>query len=147
MSDTTQEAVAWGEQALAEIASVKPRFIQKHEWQLTTREEQDKVILLVRMRHKRHPERIHVLKLLYGPGFPRERPRESFVDPNNYENEGLQFWIDDGNNAFKRNHNPAVICLEGTWGFHHVLHKERNPLVASLNKFLLEAQQCFDNTP
>lgn len=147
MSDTATEALMWRKQALAEIASVKPRFIKKHEWQLTTDQEPDKVVLFIRMRHKNHPERVHVLKLTYGAGFPNERPRESFVDPNNYDNEGLEFWIDDGNHAFKRTHNPPSICLEGTYGFHHVLHKDRNPLVASLNKFLLEAQQCFDKTP
>lgn len=137
----------WRESALNEIASVKPRFIERNEWDLTIRQEQNTVTLLVKMRHKRHKDRVRVLKLTYGPGFPRERPRESFVDPSNYDNEGLEFWIDDRDHAFKRNHNPPAICLEGTWGFHSVLHKDRDPLRASLNKLLLEVQQCFDNTP
>ena len=147
MNVQTKEVVEWREQALAEIASVKPQFTRRHEWQLETRLEQDKIILFVRMRHNRHTDRIRVLKLTYGPGFPRERPRESFVDPSAYNNEGLEHWIDDNNHAFKPNHNPPVICLEGTWGFHQVLHKERDPFRASLNKLLLEVQQCFNNTP
>lgn len=138
---------SWREQALAEITSLKPRFVERHEWQLTTRQQQDSVVLFVRMRHKHHVERVHVLKLTYGPGFPRKRPRESFVDPDNYDCEGLKFWINDHDHAFKRNHNPPAICLEGTWGFHSVLHKDRDPLRSSLNKLLLEVQQCFDNTP
>lgn len=137
----------WRALALAEIASVKEHFIRRNEWQLTTIEEPDRIMLFVRLRHKAHPERIRVLKLVYGTGFPRVRPREGFVDPNNFQNEGLEFWIDDNEQAFKRNHNPAAICLEGTWGFHHVLHQDRDPMRASLNKLLLEIQQCFDKTP
>lgn len=147
MDTQATEAIEWCEQARLEIASVKPHFIRRHKWQLTTREEQDKIILFVRLQHKYHTDRIRVLKLTYGPGFPRERPRESFVDPNDYDSEGLEYWIDDNNRAFKSNHNPPVICLEGTWGFHQVLHKERDPFRASLNKLLLEVQQCFNNTP
>lgn len=137
----------WQRQALAEIASIKQRFIEKHGWQLKVAEDAECITLYVRLHHRRHPERIRMLRLDYGPGFPGERPREGFVNPDDLEQEGIEYWIDDGNGAFKPQHNPPVICLEGTWGFHHVLHRDRDPRRASLNKLLLEIQQCFDKTP
>ncbi len=143
------EIPAWKKQAQAEIASVKEHFINLHGWVITSEEALERITLFVRLRHTNHPERIRVLKLEYGPEFPQVRPREGFVDPNDYQKDGLEFWIDDSQQkqAFKREHNPPVICLEGTWGFHSVLHKERDPMRASLNKLLLEIQQCFDLTP
>jgi hypothetical protein len=137
----------WKEKALQEIASVKQHFIHKHGWQLKTVDGDDHITLYVRLTHRNHPERIRMLRLVYGPGFPTERPREGFIDPENPDQEGIEFWIDDGERAFKRGHNPPVICLEGTWGFHQVLHRERDPLRANLNKLLLEIQSCFDQTP
>jgi hypothetical protein len=134
----------WQKAALAEIASLKPRFIENHGWQLKVVEGAGRVTLYVRLRHKNDPERVRMLRLAYGPGFPGERPREGFVNPNDLEQEGPEYWIHDGNGAFRLDHNPAVICLEGTWGFHHVLHRDRDPRHASLNKLLLEIQQCFD---
>jgi hypothetical protein len=141
------ENLEWQRTALAEIASVKPRFIEKHGWQLRVVEDTDRVTLYVRLRHKHHRERVRMLRLVYGPGFPGERPREGFVNPEDPDQEGLEFWIDDGEGAFKLKHNPPVICLEGTWGFHHELHRDRDPRRSSLNKLLLETQQCLDKTP
>ncbi|MCI0590814.1 MAG: hypothetical protein L0Y67_04300 [Gammaproteobacteria bacterium] len=137
----------WHAKALAEIASIKQHFIEKYGWQIKVVENTDLITLYMRLQHIRHPERVHMLRLAYGPGFPEERPREGFVNPNDLEQEGLEYWIDDSEGAFKLKHNPAVICLEGTWGFHHVLHRDRDPRHASLNKLLLEIQQCFDRTP
>lgn len=146
MSQTIDQS-EWKRLALAEVASVKEHFCEKYEWELRTVETNTTVTLFVRLRHKKHPDRIRVLKLTYGPGFPQQRPRESFVNPDNFEQEGVEFWIDDGNRAFKVTHNPPVICLEGTWGFHHKLHRERDPLKANLNKLLVEIQKCYDKTP
>lgn len=143
-----EEATAkrWKEKALQEIAMIKPRFVQRCGWQLETVIEEDRVILYVRLQHRHHPARVRVLRLTYGPSFPDERPREAFVDPENPDQEGIEFWIDDGERAFKQNHNPPVICLEGTWGFHHRLHKDRDPSQANINRLLLEIQTCFDRT-
>lgn len=147
MVDQDDISDRWKERAIDEIASVKLQFIKRHEWQLQTIVDKSQVVLYVRLRHKSHPERIRIFRLVYGPGFPQERPREGFVDPENWDREGTEFWIDDGEQAFKRTHNPPVICLEGTWGFHQVLHRERDPLRANLNKLLLEVQACFNRTP
>lgn len=136
----------WRQTALAEIASIKPRFIEKHGWQITVVADESRVTLFVRLRHVRDPKRVRMLRLVYGPGFPAERPREGFVNPDDLEQEGLEFWINDGEGALKLQRTVPVICLEGTWGFHHVLHRDRDPRRASLNKLLLEIQECYDKT-
>lgn len=146
MGEQDSDSKHWRDLALAEISSVKDYFKRKHNWQLTVVEESEQIKLYVRFQHKRHCDRVRVLRLVYGPGFPRERPREDFVDPNNFAKVGQEFWIDDGDRAFKLTNEPPAICLEGTWGFHQVLHRERDPLRANLNKLLLEIQQCFDET-
>lgn len=138
--------MGWREEALKEIKSIKPYWIRKYRWNPQVVVLEDKVVLYLRFTHSHLSNRQKILRLEYGPNFPAERPREGFVNPHKWDEEGLEYWINDGGRAFKRDHNPPVICLEGTWGFHQVLHRERDPLQANLNKLLLEIQQCFDIT-
>lgn len=145
MSD--EEIPGWKSAAKTEIGSIKGHFAQKHGWKISIREEPDYIYLFVEFRHARKPDNRKVFRLAYSPSFPTERPRENFVNPENFDQEGPQFWIDDGQSAFKSQHNPPVICLEGTWGFHHNLHRDRPPERAVLTKLLLEIQACYDKTP
>jgi len=135
----------WREQALKEIESIKQHFITKYGWGVSRVDESARTLLYVRFINKTQTQPIEkVLRLAYEEGFPNQRPREGFVNPTDLSQEGLEFWMDDGQQAFKSTHNPPVICLEGTWGFHHILHKERDPHKANINKLLLEVQKCFE---
>ena len=138
------DTLDWKVAARAEIESIKDHFAKKHGWRIFVREEPECILLFVEFRHAFKPENRKVLCLSYGPHYPSERPRESFVNPDNFNEEGSQFWIDDGQKAFKSRQNPPVICLEGTWGFHHKLHRDRPPEKAILTKLLLEIQTCFN---
>lgn len=140
------QAPIWRELAWNEINSIKPYLIKKYAWEITVKEEENQIFLYVRMRHAQNCENVKVLRLEYGSKFPNERPRENFVNPSNLDEAGIQYWIKDNEQAFKTRRNPPVICLPGTWGFHHDLHKERDPLQANLNRLLRDVQICFNKT-
>jgi hypothetical protein len=142
----TDEPLNWRERTLAEITSVKPHFVRKHQWELTTSELAEAIILYVRFRHTKQADRVKVLRLVYGAKFPLERPQEGFVNPEDYKQEGLEFWINDNQGAFKTKNVPPAICLVGTYGFHHVLHKDRSPLQVNLTTLLAEIQAQYDKT-
>lgn len=137
----------WKSAAKAEIASIKKHFAEKHDWQISFEEGSDQLHLYVVFRHASRTDYKKVLRLTYMAEFPTVRPREAFVNPENYGQEGPEFWIDDQQKAFKSQQQPPVICLEGTWGFHHKLHRDRPVEKAVLTKLLLEIQACFNRTP
>lgn len=137
--------ITWKDLAWKEIHDIKPFFLEKYGWEVKTDEDGDQIRLYVRMPHPSKDE-LKVLLLTYDAGFPQKRPREDFANPENYDETGTQFWINDGQHAFKSNHNPPVICLQGTWGFHHVLHKEKDAMKANLNLLLRDVQLCYNKT-
>lgn len=136
----------WQDLARGEINSIKQHFVQKYGWEIQAKDADDCIHLFVRMQHSRDSGNIKVLRLTYGPKFPNERPREEFVNPDNYEESGLEYWIEDNTHAFKTNRNPPAICLQGTWGFHHSLHRDRDPLQANINQLLRDVQLCLNKT-
>lgn len=139
-----EQVLTWQQLAWNEIKSIKPYLIKKYAWEISVSEEGDQIFLYVRMNHVQHCKNVKVLRLGYGPNFPGERPREDFVNPSNFGEAGIQYWINDNEQAFKTSRNPPVICLPGTWGFHHDLHKERDPLQVNLNRLLRDVQICFN---
>ena len=142
----SESEITWRELVRKEIKSIKPYLIEKYAWGITFKEEENHIFLYVRMRHGQHHEKVKVLRLVYGPKFPKERPREDFVNPDNFDEDGIQYWINDQQQAFKTDRVPPVICLQGTWGFHHDLHKEKDPLQANLNRLLRDVQICFNKS-
>ena len=82
----------WRELVHSEINSIKQYFIQKYGWVLQTKEGNDFVHLFVRMHHAGDVNKVKVLRLTYGSKFPNERPREDFVNPDDYQEAGLAFW-------------------------------------------------------
>lgn len=142
----TEQAITWRELAWTEIRSIKSYLIEKYAWEITFNEDENRIFLYVRMQHQKDAKNVKVLRLEYGPNFPNERPRENFANPSNFDEIGTQYWIRDNEQAFKAGRNPPVICLPGTWGFHHDLHKERDPLQANLNQLLRDVQICFNRT-
>ena len=143
-------ADGWRERAVAEIDSIKPRWAKRYGWQpRTVISEPDEngdvphVDLLVSFTGTRTGEKRFLLRLRYGPEYETEGRREAFVNPENAEEESIQFWPQSVD-AIKATHSPPVVCLEGTWGFHRVLHKERDARVAKINKLLQEIQRCLD---
>jgi hypothetical protein len=134
----------WRKLVRKEIESIKPYLIEKYAWEITCHEAENEVLLYVRMFHRQNPENVKVLRLAYGPNFPNERPHENFVHPDDFSDSGIRYWINDGQQAFKTDRVPPVICLQGTWGFHHDLHKEKDPLQANLNRLLRDVQICLN---
>jgi hypothetical protein len=134
----------WRDRARAEIRSLKEFWIRKHGWSPLVRNGEaealegpiDLYVHLIRNR------RSFVLKLRYEQDFETAGRREAFVNPEDLDVTGIEFWPHDVN-AIKAGHTPPAICLEGTWGFHSALHKERDGRLANLNKLLLELQQCM----
>jgi len=138
------KAADWKQAAWSEIQSIKPYYIQRHGWEIKTEEDDDSIRLHVKMAHQEKGP-VKVFLLTYTSGFPEIRPREDFVNPDNYSQSGIEYWIEDNQQAFKTTHNEGpIICLQGTWGFHHVLHKDRDPLQAKINLLLKEVQLCFN---
>lgn len=132
----------WRTNALAEIRGIKPHWGQRYGWAPVVRERDGCIELFVRF-NSRKLGRTFTLRLRYQNDFETAGRREAFVDPENLDVEGLEFWPPE-KGAFKRNHNPPAICLEGTYGFHSHLHKDRDGRQANLNRLLIEIQQCLN---
>ena len=130
------------ETALQEIEGIKPAFIRSKNWKVKTRESGDKILLYVEMQSK---GRKYVLRLTCGPDMPRERPRETFVSPENWDEDGPQFWPSGG--PFRPAESGGVICIPGVWGFHEVLHRgdvNNTPEQQTVLKTLLMIQGQLD---
>src|SRR5687768_9871064 len=123
----------WRQRARSEIRGVKEFWSRRYGWSPEIRNAGPETIdrpidLYVRFSRK---DRVFVLRLRYQEDFETAGRREAFVDPEDWRLTGPQFWPHDVA-AVKATHNPPSICLEGTWGFHSVLHKERDGRVANL---------------
>lgn len=136
----------WKAEALEEIECLKPRWVARFGWAPSVRNEEEHIDLFVRVMRRRCSEDVFLLRLRYEPDYKTAGRREAFVNPDNLEEEGLEFWP-DGVRGFKRHEGkqkPPMICLEGTWGFHSNLHRDRDGRTASLNRLLMEVQGCMD---
>lgn len=130
------------EAARREIGRIKPAYVRSKGWTVATREREDAILLYVEMPHK---GRRHVLRLTCGPGMPAQRPREAFVNPDNWDEEGPQFWPSGG--PFRPSESGGVICIPGVWGFHEVLHRgdaNHPPEQQTILKTLLMTQGQLD---
>jgi len=56
----------------------------------------------------------HTVRLRCDNGYPIVAPSVTFVDPADFKVEGVQFWPDDGERAFKRQPVPPFLCIPGT---------------------------------
>lgn len=135
---------SWREAALAELAGIKPQWSSRYGWRPKVVEADNHIDLFVWLsRPCEDAEKEHfVLRLRYQADFETAGRRESFLNPEDLPTEGRQFWP-KGLPAFKESHNPPAICLEGTFGFHSVLHRDRDGRRARLNKLLMEIQKCL----
>lgn len=141
----------WREAALAEATSLKAYHVDKYGWKPEVVETAAEVIdLFVHLRGRRFPDQQYVLRLRYQPDWQAAGRREAFVDPENRDVAGREFWPPEGNGL-----NPnypwngvvtPVMCLRGVWGFHSVLHTDR-PMEKEdpgLLHFLVELQKVMD---
>lgn len=132
----------WREAALAEIDSIKSTWSERYGWQPDIRKHEDHIDLYVHFYQNGEDSETYVLRLRYLPDFQTSGRKETFVNPDDWGEEGTKFW--PSGNAFKTNRNPPAICLEGTRGFHTDLHRDRAARKASLNKLLIEIQRCLN---
>src|SRR5262245_23415676 len=120
----------WRKKSLLEIQAVKPFWAAKYKWQPSTVEHEDYVDLFVHFSYPRSSRaeqgrRELALRLRYRSDYETAGRREAFVNPRNFAEEGIQFWP-TGVRGINPSQTPPNVCLEGTWGFHSHLHKERN---------------------
>ncbi len=147
----------WREKALAEIRSIKPHWAAKYEWGPEVKEQDDRIDVYAHFTQRSKkaggssektgdspgkPKRF-VLRLRYKSDFETAGRLEAFVNPENLEEEGSQYWP-SGVSGFNPTGSPPSICLEGTWGFHSFHHRERDGRRANLNKLLMEIQKCLN---
>jgi hypothetical protein len=59
-------------------------------------------------------EKKYTIRLRCDNGYPLTAPSVTFVSSENFKAEGVQFWPDDGEQAFKRKSSPPFICIPGT---------------------------------
>ena len=133
-------ADGWRNKALAEIQGIRPHWVQKHGW--APRVEQGDEHLGLHINFTQRSGRKYLLRLRYEKDFETAGRREAFVNPDAPDREGLEFWPDG--DAFKKSENPPKICLEGVYGFHSGLHRDRDGRAAKLNKLLMEIQKCLN---
>lgn len=134
----------WREKAQAEIRGIKATWATKYGWAPEVQEQEgsDGIDLHVRFVAKKSGRQF-ALRLRYQSDFETAGRREAFVDPENVECEGSQFWP-TGVSGFNSTNSPQTICLEGTWGFHSHHHRDRDGRRANLNKLLMEIQKCLN---
>lgn len=144
-------AADWHDEALAEIRGIKPRWVEKYGWAPALEaagDDADHIDLFVRFR-RREPglpadaaPKTYLLRLRYQADFKTAGRREHFVDPADRTKAGREYWP-TGTGGFQRDRNPPTICLEGTYGFHSDLHRDRDGRRANLNRLLMEIQRCL----
>lgn len=136
----------WREAALGEIRAIKPLWAQRYGWTPRTEADNGRIDLFVHLTKKAPDARGRskfLLRLRYEPDYQTAGRREEFLDPEDPAQAGTAFWP-SGIGAFKPENNPPAICLEGTWGFHSNLHKDRDGRRANLNKLLMEIERCLN---
>jgi hypothetical protein len=148
LSEEYREVADWRDEALAEIAALKPYYVEKHAWQPGLVDSEGEVDLFVRLRGRRFPGKEYLLRLRYLPDWRQAGRREAFVDPDDREKAGPRFWPPEGNGLNPNHQHNGVltpaICLRGVWGFHSVLHADQSMDGASLLRFLVELQKVMD---
>jgi len=144
-------AEGWRAEALEEIHSIKPRWAEKYGWSPevdVADDHTDWIDLYVRFRRREGGQaadvspKTYVLRLRYHADFKTAGRREQFVDPEDRSKEGAAYWP-TGVRGFNPGASPPTICLEGTYGFHSQLHRDRGGRRANLNKLLMEIQKCL----
>lgn len=130
------------DRARAEVRGIKRFWADKYGWAHLAEEGDDYLHLFITFRRVKEPDRTYVLRLRYEKDFETAGRRETFVDPGDRGRDGKDFW--PSGQAFKVDQSPPAICLEGTYGFHSQLHKDRDGRAANLNRLLMEIQQCMD---
>jgi len=142
--------MGWREKALAEIGSIKVSWANRYSWTPEVRVAEQGIDLFVHFTWRRAnppdgepPEKTVVLRLRYQDDFETAGRREAFVNPEDYTDAGPGHWP-VGVSGFNPTNSPPAICLEGTWGFHSSLHRDRDGRKANLNKLLLEIQRCLN---
>lgn len=133
----------WRSRARAEIGGIKPFWSSKYGWSPVTEESDGAVDLFVTFHRAREPGKRYVLRLRYEEDFETAGRREEFVNPDDRTQAGKAYWP-VGVQGFQTGRTPLAICLEGTFGFHSGLHKERDGRLAVLNRLLMEVQKCLD---
>jgi len=130
--------------ARQEIAAIKPAYIKSKGWRVRALEDKEDgcIRLFVEMPLK---EKRYVLRLTCGLDMPEERPREAFVNPDNWDEEGRQFWPSGG--PFRPEEHGGIVCIPGVWGFHNILHRgdpNHPPQEQSILRTLLMIQGQLD---
>lgn len=134
----------WRRQVRSEIARINRKWSQRYGWTPVLKEGgDDHLDLYVTFSRKQEPDKVYVLRLRYLEDFRTAGRREDFVDPQDWCNAGKTHWP-NGVRGFKLNRTPPGICLEGTYGFHSDLHKDRDGRKANLNRLLMEIQRCLN---
>lgn len=140
--------MGWREDARSEIGGLKQHFVNKHGWQPQVSESDDpeRLDMVVTLTSRRLAGRRLALRLRYQPDWQKVGRREAFVNPENYEQEGLEYWpgTQPGVRAVNPQHNPPCICLRGLWGYHSVLHTDKPMGDTTLLNLLLELQKVLD---
>jgi hypothetical protein len=135
---------SWKDKAREEIAGIKQVWSNRYAWCPVVAEadpNSDEGVMDLYVRFVRK-DREYVVRLRYEKDFETAGRRETFVDAKDVRLEGPGYWPTDMD-AVKHSNNPPAICLEGTWGFHSVLHRERDGRLATLNRLLMELQICM----
>lgn len=135
---------SWRGAALAEIRGIKTQWADRYGWCPHLRRGKDHLDLLVTFTRRRpEPSQAFVLRLRYGSDFKIAGRREEFVDPKDPSKGGPEYWPKNMRGVAMR--DRPYLCLEGTWGFHCVLHPERPAQRASLNRLLMEIEKCLNS--
>ncbi|MDF1597273.1 MAG: hypothetical protein P1T08_14440 [Acidimicrobiia bacterium] len=137
--------MAWRDDARAEVDDLKPHFVEKHDWapRLVESDDAEALDLFVTLQSRKHPDNVFVLRLRYKPDWQTAGRREAFVDPDDPEREGIEYWPTDVS-GLKPQNNPPCICLRGTWGYHSVLHTDHLMGDTTLLNLLVELQTVLD---
>jgi hypothetical protein len=136
---------AWREEALTEIKGLKPYWTAKHDWHPQHVASDETIDLYVRLQSRRLEGRVFLLRLRYLSDWQAAGRRETFVNPKECTQEGIEFWPPhDTVRGVLPQHQPPAICLKGVWGYHSVLHKSERPDGTTLLGFLLELQGVLD---
>lgn len=135
----------WRNKGIAEVERLKPHWVSKYGWSPTVKEsaEGEALDLFIRLKSKRHRDAAFLLRLRYQPDWETAGRRETFVDPKQPTIAGSRHWPTEIRGVLPT-HDPPVICLRGTHGFHSVLHTDRPMGETSLLELLLELQRVMD---
>jgi len=131
----------WREETHADIASISPAWARRYGWDLRTDESDDHIDLFVRLSGGDHTL---LLRLRYQEDFQSAGRREEFCDPDDPSRCGPEYWPRN-TRGFTSTDGRRCICLAGTWGFHRLLHPERDDAAqTTVGRLLIEIQQLLN---